>query len=321
MSEPHNEEMPGNRVWPQPSNSKLLITVVLTTSIAIAAVFIGYTVSQLPGGVLPPTAQDAATQREADQRQAQQQAQQQQAEQRQASAPTSQEATIAEGRLVSAHVAKLKAMRSELSKTMVALNKKAKSSASASREWDRLWARRRARYASRYAAVRAHNYRERQRYQAGKVETANSEGKLVVKYTYRPSYWSYPARPGKPAPLRVSVASQTKRLSRLRRQIEALRSSVASEGPAAKSFGSVYPVLASTAQALEATVSDARSAAGAVVVTRGAKGRVIDASKISKVKQGALDAPFDELDRSFSDALTAVGLTPGQVAADGVGAP
>ena len=76
-------------------------------------------------------------------------------------------------------------MRSELSKTMAVLNKKAKSSASASREWDRRWAERKARYSRRVAAVRAHNSSERRRYAASETERANSDGELVVVRTYQ----------------------------------------------------------------------------------------------------------------------------------------
>jgi hypothetical protein len=41
------------------------------------------------------------------------------------------------------------------------------------------------------------------------------------------------------------------------------------------------------------------------------------ASKITAVKLGALDKAFAELDRSFSEALTAVGMTRAQVAGGG----
>lgn len=235
-------------------------------------------------------------------------------------AQASQEAMIAEGQLVSAHIAELKEIRSEFGKTMDSLRDKAKSSASASRQWDRLWAKRRARYTSRYEVVTAHNSRERQLDQAGYAETANSAGTLVVRDTYTPQYWEYPASPEEPAPLKVSVNSEIRRLTTLQKRVGALRSSVASETRAARFFGPVYEVLADTAQAFEAMVDDANALPRKVVVTKAAKGQVINASRILKVDEPALDAPFAELDLSFSDALTAVGLSPEDVAAEGADA-
>lgn len=320
MQGPHYEETPGNVARPPRPlippkagprfHSKLMIAAVLTVALVAGGALFGYGITQMRQGEQRDAAAEIARQREADQRVAQQQA-----EQSQAAAQASQEATIAEGVLVSAHVTNLKAMRAELASTMDALKKKAKSSAAASREWDRLWEKRQASYRSRSSAVRAHNYRERQRYYAGKVERANSAGKLVIKYTYRPRYQASPARPEKPAPLSVSAAPEIKRLSVLQNQIDALWAAVGVESPAARAFGSVYPALTNTAQALRSTVGDARKMARAVVVTKGAKGKVIDAAKISKVNQAALEGPFGELDQSFSAALTAVGLTPEQVAA------
>ena len=190
--------------------------------------------------------------------------------------------TIAEGRLVASHIAQLKAMRSELSKTMSALDKKAKSGASASRRWDRRWAERRARYRQRYAAVRAHNASERRRYAASETERANSDGELVVVRTYTPRYWAYPSSPKRPDPLKVSVATEVTRLSTLQKRIDALESTIASESPTAQSFESVYESVSTATQALGKTVGDATRVARTVVVKRGAKGRVVDASKLGE---------------------------------------
>ena len=222
-----------------------IIVGVLVGILLAGGVLVGYGVTQVRRGEQRQAALEIAKQREADQRKAQQQA-----EQSQAALQASQEATIAEGQLVSAQVVNLKALRDEFDSTMAAVNAKAKASSAASRSWDRIWTERLARYRSRTAAVRAHNYRERQRYYASKTERANSAGRLVVVYTYRPRYLGSPARPQKPAPLNVSVAPEIKRLAALRPQIDALRASVASQAPAARSFGSVYPVLDTTAEAL-----------------------------------------------------------------------
>lgn len=311
MPQPRNKQASG--AWSRPQDNKLPIAVVLVASIVVGGILVGYGISQLPGGS-PPVAQEVAKQLEADQRQAAQQT-----EQAQVAAQASQATTIAEGQVVSADVANLKAMRSEFDDSIAALNEKAKASATASRRWDRVWADRRAAYTSRYAAVRSHNYSERQRYYASKTERANSSGRLVVVYTYRPRYWGYPAQPRKPGLMSVTVAPEIERLSALQGQVDALMSTIASQTPAAQSFGSVYQTLATAAQALGTTVGDATTVAR-TVVKKAARGHVIDGAKLSKVDPAALDAPFGELDRSFSDALTAYGLTPAQVATGGAGA-
>jgi len=291
----------------------VLGAVELAVSVVLAAIIIGYPLSQMPGWVPGQPEQQAVQHPVAAQRQTRQQA-----ERSQASEQGSPYSTIAEGQLVASHIAQLKAMRAELSNTMNALNKKAKSSASASRRWDRIWADRRARYRRRYAAVRAHNASERRRYAASETERANSDGKLVVVRTYTPRYWAYPSSPKKPGRLKVSVASETARLSKLQKRIDALESTIASESPTAQSFESVYKALSATAQTLGATVDGATRVARTVVVKRGAKGRVVDGSRLSKVNQGALDDPFVALERSYSDALAAAGLSAEQVATETV---
>ncbi len=292
--------------------AKLLISAALTAALVASAAVAGYGISQSRKSEQRRIAQELADQREAEQSEARRrEADQREAERRQAAAQARQEATVAEGRLISAHVADLKAMRAELRSTIDSMRRRAKSSASASREWDRIWARRRASYASRYSAVRAHNARERQ------LEAESSSGELVIKHTYIPTYWSYPARPKSPAPLRVSVGSEIKRLSKLQGRVGALRSSIVSESPKTRSFGSVYRVLEKTTQALEAAVGDASNAARRVVVSKGAKGQVIDESRIRRVDESSLDASFDELDPLFTDALMAVGLGPEDVTMKG----
>jgi len=275
------------------NSNRLFIAVVLTTAVVV-------------GGTLAAYQHQVRQQAERIEREWA-------AEQTKASAQADKAATVAEGRTVLAHIDNLKAMRSELSKTMDALNKKAKSSASASRSWDRTWAERKSRYRQRYAAVRAHNDSERRRYAASETERANADGELVVVRTYTPRYLAYPSRPKKPGPLEVSVASEIARLSKLRERIDALESTIASESPDAQSFGSVYEALSAATQALRATAGDATSAARAAVVKRGAKGRVLDASRLSKVNQSALDDPFAALEESYSDALAKAGLSAEQV--------
>jgi len=293
-------------------NRNLLIVVALTAALVGGGTLVGYGISQLRGAKQRQAVEEAAKQREADL----QQIQQQLAAQDLASKETTQPTAIPEGQLVSAHIATLQAMHSELDSTMSALKAKAKSSASAAHAWNQEWDRRRASYSSRYSDVSAHNARERQRYLASKVEVAKN-GQLVVRYTYHPSYSGYPAKPRKPTPLSYSVDSEKKRLSVLESQINALVSSLASEATSATSFASVYKALDSTARALGATVGDASDMTRTVIVKK-AKGRIIDASKISAVNLAALDAPFAELDRSFSAALTLLGLTPAQLASGAV---
>ncbi len=317
MSGPHIEETPGSKPrWSPRDNNKLLIAAVLTTSIVVGGALVGYGVSQLPGYDSRQSAEQIAKQREADQLEAQRQA-----EQIRAAAQASQATTIAEGQVVSVHIANANAMRTEFGNVMNSLSAKAKSSASASRAWDRAWAKRKADYASRTAAVRSHNYSERQRYYGSRTERANSAGKLVIVYTYRPRYWSNPAAPGKPAPLKVSVDPEVERLSVLKGQVDTLMTTVASLPPAAQSFGSVYQSLAAAVQALGKSVDDARGVARTLVVKKADKGRVIAASKLSKIDQGTLEAPFSDVDQSFAAALTAVGLTPAQVTTGGAGTP
>jgi len=311
MPDLHNEGTPVDTAWSRPRTNKRLIAAELAVCLVLSGAFIGYVLWDLPVGgqseAAPPAPVRATPDSEVSPARA---------EQDPAAALASREATITEAQVVSAHIATLTAMRSEFSSTLGALKKKAKSSASASRRWDRRWADRQASYRARVAAVRAHNARERQRYQAGMKETANSEGELVIKYTYRPRYQSYPARPRKPAALKVSVRSEAARLSKLRGRIDDLMGDIESEGSSAQSFGPVYQALANATKALGATVDGASRAARAAVVSKGAKGRIINASRISKVSKTALDAPFSELERSYSDTLTTLGLTAEQVAAD-----
>jgi type II secretory pathway pseudopilin PulG len=235
------------------------------------------------------------------------------AAQAQASKEASQQATIADGKFASAQIVALKAARTELTNVIDALKKKATSSASASRAWDSSWNSRQASYASRRSAVLAHNASERSRYLGSRVETS-SKGRLVIKYSYHPSYQAVPGGPSRPAPLSVSVSSERARLSALQKRIGSLRSTIASHTPTGPSFTAIYPVLDSTAKSLAATVGSASSMAGSLVVSSGSKGHVIAASKISSVKLSALDAPFGALDSAFSSAVTAAGLTPAQVA-------
>ncbi len=132
--------------------------------------------------------------------------------------------------------------------------------------------------------------------------------------TYTPRYWAYPSSPKKPGPLKVSVASETARLSALQKRVDALESTIASESPTAQSFEPVYKALTATTQALGTTVDGATRVARTAVVKRGAKGRVVDGSRLARVKQGALDGSFAALDQSYSAALAAAGLSVEQVA-------
>jgi hypothetical protein len=229
------------------------------------------------------------------------------------------QAALAEAATVTARIAELKSLREALGDTIGGLKKRARASAAASRRWDRTWAERQASYASRYAAVQAHNRSERARYEAGMVETADSSGRLVVRPTYTPTYWSYPDRPTQPGPLRVSVAPEVERLTRLKERVDKLRSVVASEGEAAQAFEPVYPLLEDASRALESAINGRTRKVRAVVVTRGAKGQVIDAARIPTVSKSALDGPFIAVDRAFAQALADAGLSPDDVNGTGAG--
>ena len=313
---------PGTRVRARRNEPRfLLIVFSLAAALLVGGTLIGYGVTHLGSGARR-TAPDTQAAQEASQQQAALEESQQAAQEasQQASQAASQQAGIAEGSIVSARIASLKTMNAELDSIMAALNAKAKASASASKERDRKWAARQDAYSSAYASVSAHNASERRRYLASKTEVARN-GELVVTYTYHPSYRSYPSRPSKPAALKASVDAEKTRLTALQTQIDALVTSIGSEAASATSFAPVYPVLDDAAKALKATVTDASRMASRVVVTKKSKGQVIDASKIAAVKLSVLDAPFAQLDRSFVDTLTSLGLTADQVSASGVTTP
>jgi hypothetical protein len=299
--------------------TKLLIALGLATAVVAGGVLVGYGISQLRHGGQQQAAQELAKQAEADRLQAAQ-LQAAEASQAAASQESSQQAAIPEGKIVSAHIASLKAIRSELDSTLAALKAKARSSASASDAWDRTWASRQTSYSRRRAAVASHNASERRRFLGSKAEVSKN-GQLVVRYTYHPRYLGSPGQPRKPGPLNVTLDSEKKRLSALQNRIGALTSAIGSEATSAAAFASVYPVLDSTAKSLGTTVSSVRRMTGAAVVTKGAKGKVIDESKISAVSLAALDASLAELDQAFASAIAAAGLTPDQVATGSPSSP
>ena len=315
-----SRERPPRKSWGLESQ-KLRIALALALVVVVAGGLVGYGVIQARAVRKRQAAIVLAKQLEADkQSQARLDAQRKAdaaavATQAQASKEASQQAAIADGTFASAQIVALKDARTELTSVVDALKKKASASASASSAWDRSWASSQASFASRRASVVAHNASERSRYLGSRVEKS-SNGRLVIRYTYRPSYQAVPGAPSRPASLKVSVSSEKKRLSALMKQIGNLRSTIASSTPTGQAFATVYPVLGSTAKSLGATVGSASRMAGSLVVSRGSKGHVIDASKISNVKLSALDAPFGALDSVFSNAMTAAGLTPEQVTAE-----
>ena len=78
--------------------------------------------------------------------------------------------------------------------------------------------------------------------------------------------------------------------------------------------------MSAATQALGRTTGDATRAARTAVVKRGARGGVVDTSKLSKLNQDVLDDPFAALDRSYSDALASAGLSEGPVTTGAVDA-